>query len=89
MVVKYMHHRDDLAEHRTREASFGAQYTNHSANFHRSRENLRNSSTFTYIIILVACRLTRFYAGLLLIECGFDCALGLYFIFNKLGVFNV
>ena len=32
VVVKYMHHRDDLVEHRTREASFGAQYTNHSAN---------------------------------------------------------
>ena len=32
MVVKYMHHRDDLVEHRTREASFGAQCTNHSAN---------------------------------------------------------
>ena len=30
VVVKYMHHRDDLVEHRTREASFGAQYTNHS-----------------------------------------------------------
>ena len=27
-----MHHGDDLAEHRTREASFGAQCTNHSAN---------------------------------------------------------
>ena len=32
MVVKYMHHGDDLVEHRTREASFGAQCTNHSAN---------------------------------------------------------
>ena len=32
VVVKYMHHRDDLVEHRTREASFGAQYTNPSAN---------------------------------------------------------
>ena len=32
VVVKNMHHRDDLVEHRTREASFGAQYTNHSAN---------------------------------------------------------
>ena len=32
MVVKYMHHGDDLVEHRTRESSFGAQYTNHSAN---------------------------------------------------------
>ena len=31
MVVKYMHHGDDLVEHRTREASFGAQCTNHSA----------------------------------------------------------
>ena len=30
VVMKYMHHRDDLVEHRTREASFGAQYTNHS-----------------------------------------------------------
>ena len=26
-----MHHGDDLVEHRTREASFGAQCTNHSA----------------------------------------------------------
>ena len=32
MVVKYMHHGDDLVEHRNREASFGAQCTNHSAN---------------------------------------------------------
>ena len=32
MVVKYMHHGNDLVEHRTREASFGAQCTNHSAN---------------------------------------------------------
>ena len=32
VVVKYMHHGDDLVEHRTREASFGAQCTNHSAN---------------------------------------------------------
>ena len=32
MVVKYMHHGDDLVEHRTREASFGAQCSNHSAN---------------------------------------------------------
>ena len=32
VIVKYMHHRDDLVEHRTREASFGAQCTNHSAN---------------------------------------------------------
>ena len=32
MVVKYMHHRDDLVEHRTCEASFVAQCTNHSAN---------------------------------------------------------
>ena len=32
MVVKYMHHGDDLVEHQTREASFGAQCTNHSAN---------------------------------------------------------
>ena len=32
MVVKYMHYEDDLAERRTREASFGAQRTNHSAN---------------------------------------------------------
>ena len=32
MVVKYMHHGDDLVEHRTREACFGAQCTNHSAN---------------------------------------------------------
>ena len=32
VVVKYVHHRDDLVEHRTREASFGAQRTNHSAN---------------------------------------------------------
>ena len=32
MLVKYMHHGDDLVEHRTREASFGAQCTNHSAN---------------------------------------------------------
>ena len=32
MVVKYMHYGDDLVEHRTREASFGAQCTNHSAN---------------------------------------------------------
>ena len=31
MVVKYMHHGDDLVEHRTSEASFGAQCTNHSA----------------------------------------------------------
>ena len=30
--MKYMHHEDDLVEHRTREASFGAQCTNHSAN---------------------------------------------------------
>ena len=27
-----MHHGDDLVEHRTREASFGAQCTNHLAN---------------------------------------------------------
>ena len=33
MVVKYIYHGDDLVEHRTREASFGAQCTNHSANF--------------------------------------------------------
>ena len=32
MVVNYMHHGDDLVEHRAREASFGAQCTNHSAN---------------------------------------------------------
>ena len=32
MVVKHMHHGNDLVEHRTREASFGAQCTNHSAN---------------------------------------------------------
>ena len=32
MVVKYLHHGDDLVEHRTREASFGAQCTNLSAN---------------------------------------------------------
>ena len=32
MIVKYVHHDDDLVEHRTREASFGAQCTNHSAN---------------------------------------------------------
>ena len=32
MVVNYMHHGDDLVEHRTREASFGAQCTNHSPN---------------------------------------------------------
>ena len=32
MVVKYMHHGDDLVEHRTREVCFGAQCTNHSAN---------------------------------------------------------
>ena len=32
MVVKYTHHGDDLVEHRAREASFGAQCTNHSAN---------------------------------------------------------
>ena len=32
MVVKYKHHGDDLVEHRTREASFGVQCTNHSAN---------------------------------------------------------
>ena len=32
MVVKYMHHGDDLVEHRTHEACFGAQCTNHSAN---------------------------------------------------------
>ena len=32
VVVKYMHHGDDLVEHRTGEASFGAQCTNHSAN---------------------------------------------------------
>ena len=28
----YMHHGDDLVEHRTREASFGTQCTNHSPN---------------------------------------------------------
>ena len=33
MAVKYMHQGDDLVEHRTREASFGAQCTNQSANF--------------------------------------------------------
>ena len=32
MVVKYIHHGDDLVGHRTREASFGAQCTKHSAN---------------------------------------------------------
>ena len=32
MVVKYMHHGDDLVEHRTHKVSFGAQCTNHSAN---------------------------------------------------------
>ena len=32
MVVKYMHHGDDLVEHRAHEASFGALCTNHSAN---------------------------------------------------------
>ena len=32
VVVKYMHHGDGLFEYRTREASFGAQCTNHSAN---------------------------------------------------------
>ena len=32
VVVNYMHHGDDLVEHRAREASFGAQCTNHSAN---------------------------------------------------------
>ena len=32
MVVMYMHYGDDLVEHRTREASFATQCTNHSAN---------------------------------------------------------
>ena len=31
MIVKDMHHGDDLVEHRTHEASFVAQCTNHSA----------------------------------------------------------
>ena len=38
MVVKYMHHGDDLVENRTREASFEAQCTNHSANSMRLEE---------------------------------------------------
>ena len=32
VVVKYMHHEDDLVEHRIHEACFGAHCTNHSAN---------------------------------------------------------
>ena len=48
MVVKYMHHGDDLVEHRTREASFGAQCTNYSANSMCTLNNFDNSKILKF-----------------------------------------
>ena len=49
----YMHHRDDLVEHRTREASFGAQYTNHSANSMRFIYQFINTRQLDWPSLLV------------------------------------
>ena len=71
MIVKYMHRGDDLVEHRTREACFGAQCTNHSANSmcypdhfdaYRSTSNTIAPSTGNAISFLHDC-------------CGLKCCL--------------
>ena len=65
-----MHLGDDLVEHRTREASFGAQYTNHSANSMCKNSHIfsMNSNSFTFIRVrkkyffkFEFCRIIEFF----------------------------